>query len=180
MLQCSIVYEINKFLVRRMAAGEACKTEWRFDMTQKRKSAPASTQGYEEVVEMTKDQVEKASMAALKGYDDFAAFNKESADAFTKASNVWAKGFEAVGKAYFDFAQNSAQESVEVAKTIMGAKTIADVVDAQSAFAKSSFDKGVAESTRLSGMSMKIANEATAPIQAQFSAAAEKFVKSAA
>jgi hypothetical protein len=29
-------------------------------------------------------------------------------------------------------------------------------------------------------MSMKIANEATAPIQAQFSAAAKKFVKSAA
>ena len=143
-------------------------------MTQKRKSARASTQGYEEVVEMTKDQVEKASTAALKGYDDFAAFNKESANAFTKAINVWAKGFEAVGKAYFDFVQNSAQESVEVAKTI------ADVVDAQSAFAKSSFDKGVAESTRLSGMSMKIANEATAPIQAQFSAAAEKFIKSAA
>lgn len=58
MLQCNIVYEINKFLVRRTAAVEACKTEWRFDMTQKRKSARASTQGYEEVVEMTKDQVE--------------------------------------------------------------------------------------------------------------------------
>lgn len=152
-------------------------------MTQKTKSASApsaSTQGYEQVVELTKEHVEKANTAVLKGYDDFAAFNKESVDAFTKAGNVWAKGFEAVGKAYFDFAQNSAQESVEVAKSIMAAKTITDVVDVQSAFAKSSFDKAVAESTSLSEMSMKIANEATAPIQAQFNAAAEKLAKSAA
>jgi len=54
---------------------------------------------------MTKDQVEKASTATLKGYNDFAAFKKESADLFTKTSNVWAKVHEAVGKIYFDFAQ---------------------------------------------------------------------------
>ena len=45
---------------------------------------------------------------------------------FTKASNVWAKVHEAVGKVYFDFAR----ESAEVAKSIMDAKTITDVVDA--------------------------------------------------
>lgn len=140
----------------------------------------ASTQGYEQVVEMTKEHVEKTSTAALKGYDDVAAFNKESMDAFAKAGEIWTKGFEDFGKACFEFAQGSAQESVEAAKSMMSAKTITDVVDAQSAFAKSSFDKAVAESTNLSELSMKIANEATAPIQAQFSAVAQKFVKSAA
>lgn len=140
----------------------------------------ASTQGYEQVIEMTKEHVEKTNTAVLKGYEDFAAFNKESMDVFVKAGEIWTKGYEELGKACFEFAQGSAQESVEAAKSVMSAKTITDVVDAHSAFAKSSFDKTVAESTRLSEMTMKIANEATAPMQAQFSTVAQKFVKSAA
>ena len=139
----------------------------------------ASTQGYEQAMEMTKDQAEKTSAAVLRGYDDYAAFNKESVDAFVKAGTVWSKGFEDMGKLFFAFAQNSSQQSVEASKSFMGAKSVTDIVDAQSAFAKTSFDNMVAESTKISELTMSIANEASAPVQAQMNAAAEKFANPA-
>jgi phasin family protein len=139
----------------------------------------ASTEGYEQAIEMTKDQVEKTSAAVMRGYDDYAAFNKDSVDAFVKAGNVWSKGFEDMGKMFFAFAQASSQQSVDAAKSVMGAKTITDIVDAQSAFAKTSFDNIVAESTKISELTMSVSNEAAAPVQAQFNVAAAKFANPA-
>ena len=45
-----------------------------------------------------------------------------------------------------------------------------DLVDLQSSFAKKSFDSAVAESTKVSEISVKVANEAFQPISAQINA----------
>lgn len=137
----------------------------------------ASTEGYEQAMSMTKEQVEKASAAFFKGYDEVATLNKQNVEAMVKASDVLAKGAESVGKAYFDFAQSSAEASVEATKAMMGAKTVKDMVDIQSDYARTSFDNFMAESTRISEMTVKLANEAFAPIQAQVNAAFEKTFK---
>lgn len=134
-------------------------------------------QTVEQAVAATKEQVEKASTAALKGYDEFATINKASMDAYVKSTNIVAKGVEDLGKAYFAFAQTTAESNVAAAKKLMGAKTINDVVDIQADVARSSFDSWVAESTKMSEMSMKVANEAFEPIQAQFTAVVEKMTK---
>ncbi|MCR9218975.1 MAG: phasin family protein [Alphaproteobacteria bacterium] len=137
-------------------------------------------QTVEQAVAATKEQVEKASTAALKGYDEFATINKTSMDAFVKSSNIMAKGFEDLGKAYFAFAQSAAEQNVAAAKKLMTAKTINDVVDIQSDIARTSFDAWVAESTKMSEMGMKVANEAFEPIQAQFTTVVEKMTKQVA
>ncbi len=62
----------------------------------------------------------------------------------------------------------------------MGAKTINDVFDIQSEMMKTNFDSFVAESTRLSEMSMKVANEAMAPLQSSFTTFVERVSKRAA
>lgn len=137
----------------------------------------ASTEGYEQAMSMTKEQVEKASAAFFKGYDEVATLNKQNVEAMVKASDVLTKGAESVGKAYFDFAQASAEASVEATKAMMGAKTVKDLVDIQSDYARTSFDNFMAESTRISEMTVKLANEAFAPIQAQVNATFEKTFK---
>lgn len=137
----------------------------------------ASTEGYEQAINMTKEQVEKASEAFFKSYDEVSAMNKESVDAFVKAGEVLTKGSESVGKAYFDFAQASAEASVEATKAMMGAKTVKDFFDIQSEFARTSFDNFLSESTRLSEMSVKVANEAFDPLKAQLNGSFEKAFK---
>lgn len=134
-------------------------------------------QTVEQAVAATKEQVEKASTAALKGYDEFATMNKTSLDAYVKSSNIVAKGLEDMGKAYFAFAQTAAESNVAAAKKLMTAKTINDVVDIQSEVARTSFDSWVAESTKISEMGMKVANEAFEPIQSQFTTVVEKMMK---
>ena len=137
----------------------------------------ASTEGYEQAMSMTKEQVEKASAAFFKGYGEMSSLNKETVDAVVKAGDVLAKGAETVGKAYFDYAQASAEASVEATKALMGAKTVKDMVDIQSEFARTSFDNFMAESTRISELTVKLANDAFAPIQAQVNATFEKTFK---
>ena len=137
----------------------------------------ASTEGYEQALSMSKEQVEKASEAFFKGYDDVSAMNKESVDAVVKAGEVLTKGSETVGKAYFEFAQASVEASVEAAKAMMGAKTPKDFFDIQSEYARTNFDKFLAESTRLSEMSVKVTNEAFDPLKAQVNGSFEKAFK---
>ena len=131
----------------------------------------------EQALSMSKEQVGKASEAFFKGYDDASAMSKESVDAVVKAGEVLTKGSETVGKAYFEFAQASVEASVEAAKAMMGAKTPKDFFDIQSEYARTNFDKFLAESTRLSEMSVKVTNEAFDPLKAQVNGSFEKAFK---
>jgi len=147
------------------------------DTKQVDEAVQAGKQTVEQAVAATKEQVEKASTAALKGYDEVATMNKTSMDAYVKSSNIFVKGVEDLGKAYFAFAQTTAESNAAAAKKLMTAKTINDVVDIQADIARTGFDSWVAESTKMSEMGMKVANEAIEPIQAQFTAVVEKMTK---
>ena len=140
----------------------------------------ASTESYEQAISMTKEQVEKASEAFFKSYDEATALNKESIDAVVKAGEVLTKGAETVGKAYYEFAQASAEASVDATKAMMGAKTAKDFVEIQAEFARTSFDNFLSESTSLSEMSVKVANEAFEPLQKQLNTSFEKAFKAPA
>ena len=144
------------------------------------KAAKATAETYEQVVETTKVQVEKANEAVVKGYDEFAALQKNGVDALIKAGEIWAKGAEEFGKAYMALAQETAEANSEAAKAILSAKSLKEVVDLQGEIARKSFDKSLSEGTKLSELSLKVANEALQPIQQQFTAAVEKVGKVAA
>ena len=144
------------------------------------KAADMSVETYEQVVETTKVQVEKANEAVVKGYDEFAAFQKESVDALIKASEIWARGAEILGKAYFAVAQDAAEANSNAAKALFSAKSFKEVVELQSEIARKSFDKSLSESTKLSELSVKVANESFQPIQQQFTAVVDKAGKIAA
>lgn len=137
----------------------------------------ASAESYEQAVAMGKEQVENASNAMFRGYGDVAELNKQGVEALMTAGNIWAKGYEDLGKAYFSFAQESAERGAEVAKAMMKAKTLQDVIDVQTDFAKQRFDHAVAEGTKMSELSVKVATETMQPLQKQFDSAVSTIVK---
>lgn len=140
----------------------------------------ATAETYEQVVETTKAQVEKANEAVAKGYDQLSALQKDGIDAFIKAGEIWAKGAEDLGKAYFALAQEAAETNSEAAKAFLSAKSLKEVLDLQSEIARKSFDKSLSEGTKLSQLSLKVVNDTFQPIQKQFVAAVEKAGKIAA
>lgn len=139
--------------------------------------ADFAQKNYERFVGASKEQVEKASASAFKTYEDLSKFSKENLDAVVAASTIFAKGFEAVGKEWMTFTQDTMEANAQAAKALLAAKTLREVVDLQTDFAKNSFDKLVAESTKLSEISVKVANEAAEPISARVNVAIEKLMK---
>jgi len=65
----------------------------------------------------------------------------------------------------------------QTAKALLAAKTLREAADLQNDWAKASFDKLVAEGTKVSELSVKVANEAFQPLNARMNVAVEKLFK---
>jgi phasin family protein len=148
----------------------------------------AASKSYDQVVTKTKEQaaqavalttenVTKASEAAFKGYDEFALFGKDTFDAMVRTNGIVAKGFEVLGKEILAYTQVSIEENVAQTKALMGAKDLKEVVDLQNDFARGRLDKAIAESAKLTEMSVKVSNEALAPIQKRVDATVQTMLK---
>jgi len=133
----------------------------------------AGTEAATKAFAMSKDRVEQA----VKTVDDIAAFNKDTVEAVVQASNVTAKGIEAINAEILAFSKSSVEDSLAAAKGLMTAKTLNEFVELQSKFAKMAMDSYLQQTTKLGEISAKVAQEAFEPINARFQAAVEKFVK---
>lgn len=142
-----------------------------------KQAAKANTETMEQAMTMTKENVEKASQSILKGYDEMTQLSQKNVEAFVAAGNVWAKGAENIGKAYFNMLQVSAEAGAEATQAIFAAKTVKEAVDLQSGFAKSNMETLVSEGKKINDITVKVANEAFAPIQAQMNETVETLLK---
>jgi phasin family protein len=143
-------------------------------------STEAATKGYEKAIAMSKEHVEaavKAGTQAFKGYEDFVAFGKDNVDAVVKSGTILSKGVQDLNKVLFGLAQASLEDSVAATKKLLGCKSVKDAVEVQGELAKTNYTKLVAESRKISDLSVKIAEEAAAPIAARVTAAVDKFTK---
>ncbi len=76
--------------------------------------------------------------------------------------------------------QHQFEASVAAAKAVLGCTSLRQMVDLQTDLARTNFDKFVADGSKLSEISLKVANETLEPIQARVNVAVEKFIKPAA
>lgn len=137
----------------------------------------AYAKSFDQSVAFSKDQFERLNGAFAQGLEDASAQGRDNLDAVVKASTVFTKGYEDIGKAWFAYSQAAMDQAVAVSKGLMTAKSIREAADLQSDYAKSSFDSALAEGTRLSEMGVKVTNEALAPINARVTATVEKLSK---
>ncbi len=143
-------------------------------------SAQVAAKGYEKAVAMGREQVEtavKAGAGAFKGYDDLAGFGKDNVEAVMTSGAILAKGVQDFNDVWLGLAQASVEDAVGAAKALFGCKTLPEVVEVQCGLAQAQYEKFVAESRRLSAMSAKLAENASAPITARVTVAVEKFTK---
>lgn len=137
----------------------------------------AATTSYEQAVALAQEQVEKASTSLFQGYDDVTTLGKDNIDAYMQSTTLFAKGVEAMGKELMNFAQAAVDTNVANAKALFGAKTVRELIDLQTDFSRSGFDSLVAESAKLTELSMSLANESFEPLQVRFNATVEKMMK---
>jgi len=123
---------------------------------------------YDDAVAKAQEQFEKVQAQAAEGYDQWVALSKANVDAFVKSGNVFAKGFEVFGKEVSTIVEDQITASTGAAKELSACKTLNEVVDLQTKLAKTNMDTVVSRSTKLQEMGTKMANDAYAPLKAQF------------
>ncbi len=111
----------------------------------------------------------------MKTAEDFVAFGQGNFEAMMKSSQIWAAGMQDLGKQVAATAQAQFDETVSVFKAMSGVKSIKEAIDLQSTLARASMEKAVAETSKITDASMKLAEQAIAPITARMTLAVEKF-----
>ncbi|MBT4489960.1 MAG: phasin family protein [Rhodospirillaceae bacterium] len=136
----------------------------------------AGTEGYEKAFADLRGKAE----GMAQGYDDLAASGKEGIEAWSAASTAYGKGMEAIGSEMMGFAKQMLDSNVAATKAILGAKSLNEVMDLNSEYARGSFDGLMAQGTKVGELATKVAQEAAEPINAQFTASVEKWRNNAA
>ncbi|MEO0392320.1 MAG: phasin family protein [Pseudomonadota bacterium] len=102
--------------------------------------------------------------SVMGNLEDFQTMGKDNVEAMVQSTKILTKGMEDLTKAFFDLAQTSMEQSVSASQAMMKAKSLKEVTDLQNDLAKKSFDQFVAEGTKLSELSIKVANDAAEPL----------------
>lgn len=109
-----------------------------------------------------------------KGIEGFTAFSQENIDALVKSSEIAAKAAEGIGTEISAYSKKAFEDGVAAAQDFAGAKTLTELFEKQTAFAQSSFEGFVAQSTKLNEIFVAASKDIAAPIGARVTAATEK------
>jgi phasin family protein len=132
-----------------------------------------AAKGFESQQVKMKESVEKA----MKTAEEMVAFSQGNLEALMKASQIYATGLQDISKHLAASSKTSMEESVAFTKSLMGVKSVKEAVDLQSGFARSSIEKAVSETNKVTDASVKLAEQAIAPLTARLTLAVEKFGK---
>jgi len=118
-----------------------------------------------------KDSVEK-SLGALSEVN---ALSKGNIEAVVESLTAATKGAETVGAQAMAFSKKNWDEAVSAAKTLSTAKSVQEVVELQSKYAKASMEAYVSELNLLTETLSSSFKDTFKPINARMTAAVEKF-----
>ena len=126
------------------------------------------------------DAQTKTAERFFTGYESFVALGKDNMDAAMKSSTIMAQGFEELSTLFFSLARANMEEGMKLSKTLMSCKTPEEFFEVQSVVAKSSYEKALDESRKISDISVKLAEKAGKPLAEQVNASVEVISKSLA
>lgn len=129
----------------------------------------------EETAAVTNDAVKEGFSRSMTAFAEMNSVSKQAFDAWMESATVASRGVEALNGHVLAYAKKSMEDGVAAAKSLSGAKSLKDVVDIQTSYAKSSFDAYVKEMTKLSEFAQSVSKDAMKPLSERASAVATMF-----
>ena len=133
--------------------------------------AAAVQAGFNTISTQEKTNMEKA----MKTAEEMMSFGQGNLEAVVKSSQIWAAGMQDIGKQMAASAQAQMDQTMATLKALAAVKSFKEAVELQSSLARSSVEKAVTETGKLTDASLKLAEQTLAPITARVTLAAEKF-----
>ena len=126
-------------------------------------------------MEQAQVQVKEGMQRVLKTAEQMTSFSQGNMEALMKSHQILANGFTDLSRMFAASAKTSLDETMSTFKAMTAVKSVKEAFELQTSFAKSSLEKAMAESGKMTEQSMKLAEQAFAPISARVNAAVETF-----
>ena len=132
--------------------------------------APFQTM-FAEAGERSQEMVKKGQKVA----EELADLTRANVEAVVEASRVASEGARAIGQDVVAKQRNSVEQAADAIRSLAEAKSPTEYLQLQNDFARASFDRFVAESSKLTESFVKLAGEAFRPLSNRATANAERF-----
>ena len=165
---------ITKAKALETAMGDLKKTEAvTFD-----KAVDGIKQGAETAaagMEHAQVQMKEGLHKAMKTAEQVTQFSQGNVEAVMKSSQILATGLTDMSKLVAESARANMDETMSVFKAMTSVKSLKEAFELQTSFARARMEKAMSESGKLTEHSLKLAEQAFAPISARVNAAVETF-----
>jgi len=119
----------------------------------------------------------KVTFSSQAAAEDYKAMSKAAFDAYVKSGNLFAETFGAINREIMTFAQAAMESNLAAVRAMTEAKSLEEVVDLQTKHSRKSVDSFLAESAKLTGMSVEMTNGSIEPLKSNLKVTVEKFWK---
>jgi hypothetical protein len=111
----------------------------------------------------------------VKSAEEFISFSQGNFEAMMKAGQIWAAGVQDLQKAAAATAQAQVEAALGTMRAMSSVKSVKEAMDLQATLARSSVETAMNETGKITDASLKLAEQAMAPITARVTLAVEKF-----
>ena len=126
---------------------------------------------FTEANERSQELVKRSQKVA----EELADLARANVEAVVEASRVAAEGAKAIGQDVAATSRDGVEQAADAIRSLAEAKSPTEYLQLQGEFARASFDRAVAESSRLTESLVKLAGEAFQPLSNRATANAERF-----
>ena len=140
-------------------------------------AAAATDQAQDQAKAMFADAAERAKGVAAKGQmmlGEVAEFNKGNVEAIVESSRIAAKGMEQFGQSAAAYVRSQFEEAQAQARTLASAGSPTEFLKLQGDFARTAFDRLVAETSKNTEAMLKLAGEVAQPLSNRMALAADR------
>ena len=98
-------------------------------------------------------------------FEDYQAYGKEQFDAAVASAGTFTKGLQAIASAVSDYSKKSFEDGSAFVEKLATVKSLDKAIEAQTDYAKSAYERLVAESTKIGEIYADLAKEAYKPVE---------------
>ncbi|MEM7192323.1 MAG: phasin family protein [Pseudomonadota bacterium] len=100
-----------------------------------------------------------------KAAKDFQDLGKDNYEAVVKSCGEMNKGFQEIGASFTDYSKQAFADATSTFEKLSGAKSLEHAMEIQTDYAKSAYEKWMAEMTKIGEMYASVAKKAYKPVE---------------
>lgn len=131
----------------------------------------SATAGMEQAQTALRDGMQKA----IKTAEELVSFSQGNIEALARSGQIIASGMQDIGQTVAAATKTSMDETVSTFKALASVKSFKEAFDLQSSLLRGAMERAVAQSGHFTETTMKLSEQAFAPLNARIAVATEKF-----